>query len=109
MSHTKAEREALAGLCRFEIKRWSKARDKQYMVDLMQLAMSELTEGWRGRAEVAESRLSSFPEKVGNLYNGWMKAEAERDEVRAQLETAKRAIDNLSAERDALRAQVEDE
>lgn len=49
------EKEVLAGLCRIEIKRWRKARDKQYMVDLMEVAMEALItepplrvpDGWR--------------------------------------------------------------
>lgn len=39
----KHEKEVLAGLCRIEIRRWRKARDKQYMVDLMEIALASLT------------------------------------------------------------------
>lgn len=49
------ERKVLAGLCRIEIRRWRSLPDKQYMVDLMEVALEALTtepslrvpDGWR--------------------------------------------------------------
>ncbi|QNU44346.1 hypothetical protein IDH70_04765 [Mixta calida] len=35
--------QELAALCRIEIRRWQSAPDKQYMVDLLELALAALT------------------------------------------------------------------
>lgn len=47
-------RQQLAALCRIEIRRWQSVSDKQYMVDLLELALAALTvdpvkvpDGWR--------------------------------------------------------------
>ena len=40
----KHEKEALSGLCRIEIRRWQSVPDKQYMVDLLEIALKSLTD-----------------------------------------------------------------
>ncbi|MDU4095490.1 MAG: hypothetical protein E7H57_19810, partial [Pantoea sp.] len=78
------ERKVLAGLRRIEIRRWRSLPDKQYMVDLMEVALEALT-------------------TEPTHHNGMMHLSQELAAVRQQLEEQAAEVDKANALIDELR------